>query len=1682
MKIYDLNEHIRFNLPDGFIHRTVHDEDGEIQEQIAAEPFTDEDGNEDYRLQINVETKQFASSYEHCNETGFEFSFTVVPFISDEAYGGSGEDMLRSFFTHHTPDGLYRKYMLFPGEIPAAISVLRGYVMGIKMISLQMSMVIDDKTVLNISHQHTGNLELRNSEELYKPLLELADGILLNSHKLDFEGITAKDISVKLYSDSNYLLVEEVRNPANEWLVEYGEYLEKNPKISLKGRRFVFTGVITRDDEKNDPIVQKLMERGGEYRSKVSGLTDCLVVNPMHAGEGKIEAVLDQIDEGKQIQIVHIDDFMTALESESETAAEPEQKDNADKVESYSAAADKAESQEVPENSDYILEGTALKCYVGTGTDLTLPKGITEIMPNAFSSNSELKTVVIPFGVEVIDEDAFRNCFNLQYITLPGTLRKISARAFMGCAALTFIEVPKKTGEIGDQAFYNCFRLKRITIPEHAVLGRDALNTCSPDTVIYKSVSAVNPAVDTEKTVSQANPVTEEIHKKNTETMGTQSVRSEHIHDKQKYPHLFDKYFENNPDIVISDHIFVFCGVKTGDPMMLELIKKGGRYFKSLSKNIDYLVVSPHFRGKAAIEKVISLKKEGYDIKIVHLDDFQKALENAEPVYCDDFLVENGQLIDYLSTEPDVIVPDRVTDLSAGLRYNKSIRTVKLLDGLTEVGFLAFKDCTQLQRVELPDSIRSIDISAFENCTSLAEICLPEGLQKIWTAAFRNCSSLQTLAIPESVDDIGSCAFEKCKQLTLRVKAGSYAEEYCKKNRLKFIIEIPKKEDVSTKDNIDNRIEFVDEEGTLFAWDPEVMHVVIPDGVRRIGVCAFNDCENLTSVIIPKTVTEIQDYAFSDCKNLSSIEIPDSVEIIGKGAFRWCETLISVVIPEGVTEIREDTFSGCKNLSSVEIPDSVKKIDEGAFEWCEALTSIVIPESVTEIDSFAFLGCDNLIITVKAGSYAEEYCKENGLKYITEIPKKEEASTKDDTDNRIEFVDEEGTLFGRNSDVTHVVIPDGVRHIGTGAFSGYKKLISIRIPAGVTKIQEGAFSYCENLSSVEVPDSVEKIGERAFFNCKKLASVRLPDQITEIKEATFFECSSLTSIVIPEGVTKIGESAFWGCENLSSVEIPDSVEKIGNRAFSNCKSLTDVRLPNRLTDIKEYTFSGCSSLTSIVIPKSVTEIDSFAFLECDHLTFTVTSGSYAEQFCKKNGLKYVALESASGQELSEIEIDGADRENAEKEEIYQCALKHYHENSMSGLEEAIELLKKLPGYKDADNLLVKASEGCREIENRNNRIYEQALELMNSSSIFSLRTAMYQFNTLKGWKNSEKHAEFCRKQIDKYNEEIRINQKEAEQQITNKSKKARKKRFLTAILVLLLVIAVVAAFTLPPKIKKYQEYKEIIALGESGKYELAMERLAPFAGENYMDSDAYYDQFEYERELEFDRKEADELLENYENWYISDYEFSELIEAIDLLNEDALKADQKHSLEELRQIAEELDLLYIYDYDDLHETFSNKMDDHNPTDLQKLKTITEPALIPALCEEMEKYEKYIGRTYSGTAELDDFGDTSLSGEAELKLTTDLGFQTKDAEDSYQDIIEIVVIYRLEINQGDEQDYSYDLFEQTVLVGYEPVSSLTKKLPLREEFADSFDDPVAYFRLTEKSAVIDGKVKLKLETE
>ena len=70
--------------------------------------------------------------------------------------------------------------------------------------------------------------------------------------------------------------------------------------------------------------------------------------------------------------------------------------------------------------------------------------------------------------------------------------------------------------------------------------------------------------------------------------------------------------------------------------------------------------------------------------------------------------------------------------------------------------------------------------------------------------------------------------------------------------------------------------------------------------------------------------------------------------------------------------------------SEVTIPDSVTEIGSYAFYGCTSLTSITIPDSVTVIGDGAFENCESLTIHTPAGSYAEEYAKENKIPCLTE--------------------------------------------------------------------------------------------------------------------------------------------------------------------------------------------------------------------------------------------------------------------------------------------------------------------------------------------------------------------------------------------------------------------------------------------------------------------------------------------------------------------------------------------------------------------------------------------------------------------------------------------------------------------------------------------------------------------------
>lgn len=174
-----------------------------------------------------------------------------------------------------------------------------------------------------------------------------------------------------------------------------------------------------------------------------------------------------------------------------------------------------------------------------------------------------------------------------------------------------------------------------------------------------------------------------------------------------------------------------------------------------------------------------------------------------------------------------------------------------------------------------------------------------------------------------------------------------------------------------------------------------------------------------------------------------------------------------------------------------------------------------------------------------------------------------------------------------------------VTSIGENAFRCFP-LVVVDIPDTVRTIGMGAFSGCKELRFVKMSKSTITIGAAAFCNCSSLNEITIPETVNTIHQCAFASCSSLQSIIIPEKVEEIEGDAFNGCTSLITVNIPDSVIYIASGAFAGCTSLKSIALSNNLRRILYFAFAGCS-FTSITIPNSVIEIGEEAFAGCESL-------------------------------------------------------------------------------------------------------------------------------------------------------------------------------------------------------------------------------------------------------------------------------------------------------------------------------------------------------------------------------------------------------------------------------------------------------------------------------------------------
>lgn len=317
-----------------------------------------------------------------------------------------------------------------------------------------------------------------------------------------------------------------------------------------------------------------------------------------------------------------------------------------------------------------------------------------------------------------------------------------------------------------------------------------------------------------------------------------------------------------------------------------------------------------------------------------------------------------------------------VTDLGENaFMYNKNIVAfdeLKYFTGVTRLRDNTFCLCENLKKISFPPELHFV---GFQVCfsTKLTNVELPLNLDTIRARAFSYCQ-LEKVRIPASVRKIES-------------------EAFCVNNNLSEIIVEEGNQYYESPNNCNAIIE--KSSHTLIAGCD---NTVIPEGVERIGMSAFEDCL-FETIAIPSSLKAIEGRAFLGCSNLSHIELPEGLQSIGFWAFYMSPKLTSLHIPSTVTEIEygiSATIPHAKNpdvLTSIVVADGNSHYD--SRDNCNAIietatntlvagcATTVIPASVNHVGRWAMANrgmlvnvIPNHVTTIDYMAYAQNHaCK-----------------------------------------------------------------------------------------------------------------------------------------------------------------------------------------------------------------------------------------------------------------------------------------------------------------------------------------------------------------------------------------------------------------------------------------------------------------------------------------------------------------------------------------------------------------------------------------------------------------------------------------------------------------------------------------------------------------------------------
>ena len=656
-----------------------------------------------------------------------------------------------------------------------------------------------------------------------------------------------------------------------------------------------------------------------------------------------------------------------------------------------------------------------------TITALEVGNGITKIGRFGFYKNAYMRSVTFEAGssLKTISWGAFGHNWRLtSNVEIPASVEVIEGYAFYECGALPSVtfEEGSKLRSIGTCAFYNDFQMKSAYIPEDVeVMEAGVFLKAHADIVLQVAENSVghlyakqnNHNVELRKgtvKVIKSGALTDTVNWSlysdgTMEITGTGAMPNYSSHNGQPW------YSFNNmiTKIVIGKDItavgnYNFCYAQNVAEIVFEegskLQSVGILSFFNNPKIVTVTLpetvasIGAYAFGECfALESLYIPQSTGYIYFSAFNGSTKVVLNVAEGAYGHEFAQKNGVKFQVREFVYNPVASGDLSDTVHWARYengelwitgtgampnfashnaqpwytsNHLIKRIIIGKDITAIGNYAF--CYGQQTTEIVfeegSKLQSIGVLSFFNVPKVKSIVLPETVTSISAYAFGDCFALENLYIPQGTGFIYKTAFSNSTKLVVNVSEGTYAHEFAVNNGVKF----------ETRTFIYNPIAG----GNL---SENVQWAMYENG--ELWITGTGAMPNFASH---------KDQPWYTTNNLvKRIVIGKDITAIGNYAFCYAQKVTEIVFEEGskLQSIGVLSFMNLPSLKSLVLPETVTSISAYAFADCFALENVYIPAGITFLYKNAFDRSTKVVLSVAAGSYAEQYAIAQKIAYET---------------------------------------------------------------------------------------------------------------------------------------------------------------------------------------------------------------------------------------------------------------------------------------------------------------------------------------------------------------------------------------------------------------------------------------------------------------------------------------------------------------------------------------------------------------------------------------------------------------------------------------------------------------------------------------------------------------------------